>query len=119
MSPQDGPAGVPGSAVLTGLPTLVNAAMDGVGAVTPAPAVTLTPAETPLPRPISDALRAQVDRVMATPIEGRGAATVTVSLTGVEGEILQRLSPVWSVGAWGAMTWDGQKALGARLRAAW
>lgn len=72
------------------------------------------------PRILSDSLkRAIQDAIADIPQDKRGALSAGATLEGAEVSFGQRFGHNWTVGAYGAYSWSGQKSAGVRFSGAW
>jgi hypothetical protein len=74
--------------------------------------------------PVSDSLRKRIQAsIDAVPAGKKGQfvldATFVNGRAGAEVSFAQRITPVWSVGAWGALASGGQREIGIRGVATW
>lgn len=85
---------------------------------TPAPKTTGRVLLFPSTTPISDSLRAQLDRVEREAPPERGAdITLDVNTKGAELSASLRLSRIFTAGAWAMTTWSGLREAGLRVKA--
>jgi hypothetical protein len=67
----------------------------------------------------SDALQKALDAAAGIPAGKRGYLDLGATTQGAQVLFGQRISPLWSVGAWGGVDWSGKVSAGLRVRGAW
>lgn len=78
------------------------------------PPAALTLPLTPTSPSMDSRLRQSIDTIAKS-----GYLTADVTLDGMQATVGQRLTPVWSVGGWAGLAWDGRKEAGLRLKGSW